>query len=108
VRHLAGSFARKTVARHEYWYFKASFPGTGQKEYYLGPETPTLRQRIDAHREGRAVEAAEDREEAIDILELLEQERRGDIDRALRRPLPPHQLPASAHPAQNGACPWIS
>jgi hypothetical protein len=62
VHQLAGSFAKKRVAGHEYWYFKASSPGAGQREYYLGSETPALRRVIDAHREGRATDANEEDE----------------------------------------------
>jgi hypothetical protein len=59
IRQLSGTFARKLVSGREYWYFKASIPGAGQREFYLGPETSALRRLIDEHRAGRADETAE-------------------------------------------------
>jgi hypothetical protein len=60
VAQLAGSFATKTVAGQTYWYFKASQPGAGQVEYYLGGDSPALRDLAGRHRAGRADARAED------------------------------------------------
>lgn len=62
IAQLAGSFASKKVRGHIYWYFRASTPGSGQIEHYLGPDSPSLRRLIDAHRAGRRADAPEARD----------------------------------------------
>jgi hypothetical protein len=60
IAHLSGFFSTKVVRDSPYWYFKASLPGSGQHEYYLGRETPALRRLIDSHREGRPAKELEE------------------------------------------------
>lgn len=62
IAHLSGFFSTKIVRDSPYWYFKASIPGSGQHEHYLGKETPALRRLIDAHREGRPAKELEERD----------------------------------------------
>jgi hypothetical protein len=60
IAQLSGFFSTKRVRDSPYWYFKASIPGRGQHEYYLGKETPALRRLIDAHRDGRPAKELEE------------------------------------------------
>jgi hypothetical protein len=62
IAHLSGFFSTKIVRDSPYWYFKASIPGRGQHEHYLGKETPALRRLIDAHRDGRPAKELEERD----------------------------------------------
>lgn len=47
-----GSFVAKTVKGRRYWYFQIG--DGGQKQRYVGPETPELLVRIEAHRAAHA------------------------------------------------------
>jgi len=60
IAHLSGFFSKKVVRDSPYWYFKASLPGRGQHEYYLGKETAALRRLIEAHKEGRPAKEVEE------------------------------------------------
>lgn len=53
IGHLSGSFTTKTVSGQRYWYFKASQPGAGQVEYYLGPDSAAIRGLAGRHQSGR-------------------------------------------------------
>jgi hypothetical protein len=62
VSHLAGTFTTKYVRDRAYWYFKASQPGSGQREYYLGPETPALTRVLETYQADRPAARIEDAE----------------------------------------------
>jgi hypothetical protein len=63
---LKGGFAKKRVSGADYWYFKTSATPSGQREYWVGSDTPATRSVIEAYQKGRAeVEAVES---AIDRL----------------------------------------
>ncbi len=47
-----GTFVAKTLRNRRYWYFQASSP-EGRTQKYVGPETPALLERIEAHRAER-------------------------------------------------------
>ena len=51
-----GAFVAKTVKGRRYWYWQRTDPGapTGQRQRYVGPETPELLERIGRHRQARA------------------------------------------------------
>jgi hypothetical protein len=51
---LRGSFAKKQISGSAYWYFKTSETPSGQREYSVGPDTPTTRSVIEAYQKGRA------------------------------------------------------
>ncbi len=55
---LAGSFARKRIADGDYWYFKTSAGPAGQKEYFVGPESPETQAAMRAYAAGRNEAAA--------------------------------------------------
>ncbi|HEY6983463.1 nucleotidyltransferase family protein [Reyranella sp.] len=72
----AGTFVAKEVGGHRYWYFQLP-ASQGQKQRYVGPETPQLLKQIELHREARA--AARTRRSLVSTLVR---------SAALPRPLP--------------------
>lgn len=51
-----GAFVAKAVKGRRYWYWQHADPGapSGQRQRYVGPETPELLERIARHRQARA------------------------------------------------------
>jgi hypothetical protein len=47
-----GAFTHKTINGRRYWYFQATVEGE-RTQHYVGPETPDLLKRIEAHRAAR-------------------------------------------------------
>jgi hypothetical protein len=46
---LPGSFTRKHVKQADYWYFKTSVGPSGQKEFFVGPDTPEIKAIMEAY-----------------------------------------------------------
>lgn len=70
---LKGSFARKPVKGADYWYFRSSEAGAGQREYFVGPDDAATRALMDAYGAERGGVARE----AEDLARLADMARRG-------------------------------
>ena len=51
---LAGSFAKKRVSGGDYWYFKTSEAPGGQREYFVGADTPETQALMKGYAAGRS------------------------------------------------------
>ena len=57
VANLAGSFAKKTVKGRVYWYFQHSDLNGASRQFYVGPDTPEVRELIALRADAPGVDA---------------------------------------------------
>ncbi len=68
--HLAGNFGHKLVSGDTFWYFRTSEGGQGRKEFYVGPDTDSIRDLI-SHYELQREEGASTRSQLQRMAAML-------------------------------------
>ncbi len=66
---IPGNFLQREKNGRPYWYFRTSKGGSGQQEFYAGPDNDDTRKLIQSHKEARS--SAKQEEEGIARLNLM-------------------------------------